>query len=73
MNLRGEIMRLIAFHTGVTFPEWCINTVHWLGGGKSLIVRFNNKAVRDSVYYNRIPKDPSKRGLFVHESLTITE
>ena len=73
MSLRDEVRRLIAFHTGVTFPEWCINTVHWLGGGKGLIVRFNNKAVRDSIYYNRIPKDVSKRGLFVHESLTSTK
>ena len=72
-SLRDEVMRLIAFHTGVTFPEWCVNTVHWLGGGKGLIVRFNNKAVRDSVYYNRIPKDPAKRGLFVHECLTGTK
>ena len=69
-NLRDEVMRLIAFHTGVQFPSWCLNTVHWLGGGNSLIVRFNNKQVRDDVYKNRVPKEAEKRGLFIHESLT---
>ena len=69
-SIREEVMRLIAFHTGVRFPSWCLNTVHWLGGGKSLIVRFNNKAVRDEVYRNRVPKEAEKRGLFIHESLT---
>ena len=69
-SLREEVARLIAFHTGVRFPNWCINTVHWLGGGNSIIIRFNNKAVRDEIYRNRIPKDVNKRGLFIHESLT---
>ena len=70
LSLRDEVMRLIAYHTGVRFPSWCLNTVHWLGGGSSLIVRFNNKAVRDEVYRSRIPKEAEKRGLFIHESLT---
>ena len=63
-------MRLIEQHTGVRFPSWCMNTVHWLSGGQSLIVRFNNKSVRDEIYRNRVPKSPEKRGLFIHESLT---
>ena len=70
LSLRDEVMRLIAYHTGVRFPSWCLNTVHWLGGGSSLIVRFNNKAVRDEVYRSRVPKEAEKRGLFIHESLT---
>ena len=70
LSLREEISRLIHFHTGVQFPSWCINTAHWLGNGHSIIVRFNNKAVREEIYRNRVPKDPQKRGLFIHESLT---
>ena len=73
INLRDEVMQLITYHTGVRFPSWCINTVHWLGGGHSLIIRFNNKEVRDEVYRNRVPKDVNKRGLFIHESLTPTK
>lgn len=69
-KLRDEVMRLIEYHTGVRFPSWCMNTVHWLGGGSSLIVRFNNKGVRDEIYRNRIPKHADRRGLFIHESLT---
>ena len=69
-SLRDEVMRIIEFHTGVRFPSWCLNTVHWLGGGTSLIVRFNNKAVRDEIYRNRVPRHVDKRGLFIHESLT---
>ena len=69
-SLRDEAMRLIQHHTGVQFPAWCLNTVHWLGKGDSLILRFNNKAVREAIYRNRIPKDVKKRGLFIHESLT---
>ena len=69
-NLRDEVMRLIEQHTGVRFPSWCMNTVHWLSGGQSLIVRFNNKSVREEIYRNRVPKSPEKRGLFIHESLT---
>ena len=46
-----------AFYTGVRLPSWCLNTTHWLGGGKSIIVQFNNKAVRDEVYRNRVPKE----------------
>ena len=69
-SVREEVSRLIGYHTGVHFPGWCINTVHWLGGGKSIIIRFNNKTVRDEIYRSRIPKDVSKRGLFIHESLT---
>ena len=38
-----------------------------------MIIRFNNKAVRDQVYRSRVPKDQSKRGLFIHESLTPTK
>ena len=72
-SLRDEMMRLIHFHTGVQFPAWCINTVHWLGGGRGVIVRFNNKAVRDQIYRNRVPKEHAKRGLFIHESLTSTK
>ena len=69
-SLRDEAMRLIQHHTGVQFPPWCLNTVHWLGKGDSLIVRFNNKGVREAIYRNSIPKDPTKRGLFIHECLT---
>ena len=69
-SLRDEVMRLIQHHTGVQFPPWCLNTVHWLGKGGSLIVRFNNKGVREAIYRNRIPKDATKRGLFIHECLT---
>ena len=72
-SLRDEMMRLIQYHTGVHFPAWCINVAHWLGGGKSVIIRFNNKAVREEVYRNRVPKDQLKRGLFIHESLTPTK
>ena len=72
-SLRDEMMRLIHYHTGVQFPAWCINVAHWLGGGKSVIIRFNNKAVREQIYRNRVPKDQSKRGLFIHESLTPTK
>ena len=72
-SFRAEVMRLIEFHTGVSFPGWCLNTTHWLGGGKSIIVRFNNKAVRDEVYRNRVPKEEGKRGLFIHESLTASK
>ena len=72
-NFRDEVMRLIEFHTGVRFPSWCINTTHWLGGGNSIIVRFNNKAVRDDIYRNRVPKQAEKRGLFIHESLTASK
>ena len=70
LSLRDEMMRLIHFHTGVQFPAWCINTAHWMGGGHSIIVRFNNKAVKEQIYRNRVPKDQTKRGLFIHESLT---
>ena len=73
MNLRDEVMRIIAHHTGVEFPSWCLNTVHWLGKKDSLIVRFNNKSVREAIYRNRVPRDQSKRGLFIHESLTSTK
>ena len=69
-SLRDEVMRLIHYHTGVQFPPWCMNTVHWLGKRDSLIVRFNNKGVREAIYRNRVPKDVNKRGLFIHESLT---
>lgn len=69
-SLRDEVARLIHHHTGIHFQPWCLNTVHWLGKGDSIIIRFNNKAVRDAIYRNRVPKDPSKRGLFIHESLT---
>lgn len=69
-SLRDEMMRLIDFHTGVQFPNWCMNTAHWLKYGKSVIIRFNNKAVRESIYRNRVPQDDAKRGLFIHESLT---
>ena len=69
-SLRDEAMRIIQHHTGVQFPAWCLNTVHWLGKGGSLILRFNNKAVREAIYRNRVPKDVTKRGLFIHESLT---
>ena len=72
-SIRDEVMRIITFHTGVRFPSWCLNTAHWLGGGKSIIVRFNNKAVRDEVYRNRVPKEVEKRGLFIHESLTASK
>ena len=72
-SLRDEMMRLIEHHTGVRFQPWCMNTVHWLGDRRSVIIRFNNKTVRDLIYRNRVPKDPAKRGLFVHESLTSTK
>lgn len=72
-SLRDEMMRLIYFHTGIQFPSWCINTAHWLSNGSSIIVRFNNKAVREEIYRNRVPKDSQKRGLFIHESLTQTK
>ena len=72
-SLRDEMMRLIEFHTGVKFPPWCMNTTHWMGNGRSVIVRFNNKAVREAIYRNRVPKDPTKRGLFIHESLTLSK
>ena len=73
LSLRDEMMRLIHFHTGVQFPAWCINTAHWMGGGHSVIVRFNNKAVNEQIYRNRVPKDQTKRGLFIHESLISTK
>ena len=73
VSIRDEVMRLISFHTGVRFPSWCLNTAHWLGGGSSIIIRFNNKAVRDEVYRNRVPKEVEKRGLFIHESLTASK
>ena len=69
-SLRDEVMRIVLHHTGIQFPAWCLNTVHWLGKGDSLIVRFNNKGVREAIYRNRVPKDVNKRGLFIHESLT---
>ena len=72
-SFREEVMRLIDFHTGVRFPGWCVNTTHWLGGGNSIIIRFNNKAVRDEVYRNRVPKEVGRRGLFIHESLTASK
>ena len=71
--IRDEVMRIIYHQTGVQFPPWCLNTCHWLGTGDSLIVRFNNKGVREAIYRNRIPKDKNKRGLFIHESLTSTK
>ena len=49
IGLRDEMMRLIHFHTGVQFPAWCINTAHWMGCGHSVIVRFNNKAVKEQI------------------------
>ena len=72
-SLRDEVARLIYFHTGVQFPPWCLNTAHWLGKKDSIIVRFNNKEVREAIYRNRVPKDPERRGLFIHESLTSTK
>ena len=72
-NFRDEVMRIVRYHTGVSFPSWCLNTTHWLGNGKSIIIRFNNKAVRDEVYRNRVPKEAAKRGLFIHESLTASK
>ena len=69
-SFQDEVMRPIEFHTGVRFPSWCMNSAHWLGGGHSIIVRFNNKEVRNLVYRNRVPKEVEKRGLFIHESLT---
>ena len=69
-SLRDEVMRIIQHHTGIQFPPWCMNTAHWLGKGDSIIVHFNNKGVRDAIYRNRVPKEVSKRGLFIHESLT---
>ena len=69
-SLRDEVMRIIQHHTGIQFHPWCMNTAHWLGKGDSIIVRFNNKGVRDAVYRNRVPKEVNKRGLFIHESLT---
>ena len=72
-SLRDEVTRLLQYHTGVQFPPWCLNTVHWLGKGESIIVRFNNKGVREAIYRNRVPKDANKRGLFIHESLTATK
>ena len=72
-SLRDEAMRLIQHHTGVQFPAWCLNTVHWLGNEDSLILKFNNKGVREAIYRNRVPKDVTKRGLFIHESLTTTK
>ena len=72
-SLRDEVTRLLQYHTGVQIPQWCLNTVHWLGRGDSIIVRFNNKGVREAIYRNRVPKDVNKRGLFIHESLTSTK
>ena len=72
-SLREEVARLIHYHTGVQFPPWCLNTAHWLGKKDSIIVRFNNKEVREAIYRNRVPKDPERRGLFIHESLTSTK
>ena len=73
VSIRDEVMRLIYYHTGVRFPSWCLHTAHWLGGGTSIIVRFNNKAVRDEVYRNSVPKEVERRGLFIHESLTASK
>ena len=70
ISLRDEMCRLIHHHTGVQFPPWCVNTAHWLGNGHSIIVRFNNRVVREEIYRNRVRKDPHRRGLFIHESLT---
>ena len=72
-SLREEVARLIHYHTGINFPAWCLNTAHWLGKKDSIIVRFNNKEVREAIYRNRVPKDPERRGLFIHESLTSTK
>ena len=69
-SLRDEVTRLLQYHTGVQIPQWWLNTVHWLGRGDSIIVRFNNKGVREAIYRNRVPRDANKRGLFIHESLT---
>lgn len=69
-SLRDEVTRIIHHHTGIHIQPWCLNTVHWLGRGDSIIIRFNNKAVRDAIYRNRVPKDVNKRGLFIHECLT---
>ena len=37
------------------------------------MIRFNNKAVREQIYRNRVPRDHTKRGLFIHESLTASK
>lgn len=70
VSLRVEVTRLIWNHTGVQIEPWCLNTVHWLNFGKSLIIRFNNKEVRNKIYSNRIPKDRMRRGLYIHECLS---
>ena len=44
--------------------------MHWLGNGHGVIVLFNNKAIREHIYWNRVHKDHERRGLFIHESLT---
>lgn len=70
MGMRSEVRRLLEHHTGVTFEPWCINTAHWLKMGESIVIRFNNKAVREEIYRNRVPRDSSRRGLIIHELLS---
>ena len=69
-DFRQEVMRIIGVHTGVKFPPWCINTCHWLKYGVSIVVRFNNKAVKEEIYKNRISKDNHYSGLLIHELLS---
>ena len=68
-DLRDEVMKLLSEHTGLLLVQWFVNTVHWVGKN-SIVVRFNNKSVREAIYRNRIPKDKSKRGLIIHECLS---
>lgn len=71
LTLREGVIQILQDHTGVTFQNWCVNTVHWLGETRnSVIIRFNNKAIREAIYRNRIHKDTTKRVLFIHEALT---
>lgn len=70
VDFRSEVRRLIQYHTGVHTEPWHINTVHWLKYEDSLIIRFNNKEIRNRIYQNRVPKDKNKRGMFIHECLT---
>lgn len=69
-SFREEVIKIIEFHTGIKVPMWCLNTAHWISKNKSIIVRFNDKEIRDSIYRNRIAKTDDKKGLFIHESLT---
>lgn len=71
MPLRVEVARLLWEHTRVELQPWSINTAHWLKFESSIIVRFNNKELRNMIYSRRIPREREQRGsLIIHECLS---